>query len=106
MTFVEWVLGREPDEAMDNGAVPFRFRWQRVAPDKDDFVGTFFENEGMLARIYRIDEIWWWQVSVNGAEIGTGPVEDPRCAARAAEEAYFCAAATGTGFKRKSWNIG
>ncbi len=80
---------------MHNGAEPFRFRWQRVAPDKDDFLGTFFENEDMLARIYRTEETWRWSVAVNGAEIGLGLAEDPRRAARAAEDAYFYAAADG-----------
>lgn len=87
---------------MSNDAIPFRFRWQRVAPDQDEFLGTFFENEDMLARIYRIEETWRWVVRVNGAHIGIGLAEDPRRAARAAEDAYFCTAAD----KAKAWNTG
>jgi hypothetical protein len=82
---------------MEKECLEFRFRWQRIAPDKDDFQGTAFDNKDLAARIYRSDDggrtAWHWVVAVDGQEIGTGFASDPRAAAHGAEDAY--AAATG-----------
>ena len=83
---------REGTRDMDESCLQFRFRWERVAPDKDDFLGSSFENEDLTARIYRLEEVggqtWHWVVAVAGQKIGAGYSPDPRAAAHAAEDAY------------------
>jgi hypothetical protein len=74
-------------------ATTFYFRWQRIAPDQDDFLGTFGEDEDLSARIYQAPETgaraWRWMVAVDGRQIGAGFAGDPRAAAHAAEQVYF-----------------